>query len=140
MSKIEERLADYRSLRDSSRKVLMADVEHARTTFSAKGLTSRYFGGVIEGGKDVFEVAKVQTVDNRGIIAIVLGALALWFGREPLLAAMSEEIGAEEIEADEISADASDIAPVQPSETDTVPDTISDTLTDTPLGGGTNDT
>lgn len=92
MSKIEERLADYKSLRDSSRKVLMADIDHARTTFSAKGLTNRYLGGVIEGGKDVYEVAKVHTVDNRGIIAIVLGALALWFGREPLLAAMAEEL------------------------------------------------
>lgn len=92
MSKIENRLEDYRSLRDSSKKVLMADIEHARSTYSAKGLTSRYLGGVIEGGKDVYEVAKVHTVDNRGIIAIVLGALALWFGREPLLAAMAEDL------------------------------------------------
>lgn len=92
MSKIEDRLEDYRSLRDSSKKVLMADIEHARSTYSAKGLTSRYLGGVIEGGKDVYEVAKVHTVDNRGIIAIVLGALALWFGREPLLAAMAEDL------------------------------------------------
>lgn len=92
MSKIEERLADYRSLRDASRKVLLDEIEHARTTYSAKGLTNRYLGGVIEGGKDVYEVAKVHTIDNRGLIAIVLGALALWFGREPLLAAMAEEL------------------------------------------------
>lgn len=102
MSKIEDRLEDYRSLRDSSKKVLMADIEHARSTYSAKGLTSRYLGGVIEGGKDVYEVAKVHTVDNRGIIAIVLGALALWFGREPLLAAMAEDLGAEDLGAEDL--------------------------------------
>ena len=92
MSDLEQRFADYRALRDASKKVLLEEIEHARTAYSAKGLTNRYLGGVIEGGKDVYEVAKVHTVDNRGIIAIVLGALALWFGREPLLAAMAEEI------------------------------------------------
>lgn len=117
MSNIEERLADYRNLRDSSKKVLMDDIEHARTTFSAKGLTNRYLGGVAEGAKDVYEVAKVHTVDNRGIIAIVLGALALWFGREPLLAVMAEEIEADEASSDDVTDDT-----VQPSETDTVPE------------------
>ncbi|MEP1420332.1 MAG: hypothetical protein ABJK59_01005 [Erythrobacter sp.] len=117
MSKIEERLADYRSMRDSSRSVLMAEIEHARTTFSAKGLTSRYLGGVIEGGKDVYEVAKVHTVDNRGIIAILLGALAVWFGREPLLAAMAEDLGEETPEADGIAEEQD--GTVQQSETAT---------------------
>lgn len=117
MSKIEQQLADYRTLRDASKKTLMADVEHARTTFSTKGLTNRYLGGVAEGAKDVYEVAKVHTTDHRGIIAIMLGALALWFGREPLLAVLAEEIGAEEIsDVDE------HIAPVQPNETDTMPE------------------
>lgn len=140
MSNIEERLADYRSLRDASKKAIKADIDHARTTFSAKGLASRYFGGVIEGGKDVFEVAKVHTLDHRGIIAIVLGALALWFGREPLLAAMSAELEAEENGAENNEGEDTDTSSVQPSETDAVPDTISDTPTHTPLGGGTNDT
>lgn len=117
MSDIEQRLADYRDLRDSSKKVLMDDIEHARTTFSTKGLTNRYLGGVAEGAKDVYEVAKVHTVDNRGIIAIVLGALALWFGREPLLAAMAEEIEAGELETVNVTDDT-----VQPNETDTLPE------------------
>lgn len=95
MSKIEDRLAYYRTLRDASKKVLLDDIDHARATYSVKGLTNRYLGGVIEGSKDAYEVAKVHAVDNRGILAIVLGALALWFGREPLLAAMAEEIEAE---------------------------------------------
>jgi hypothetical protein len=126
MSNIEQRLADYRDLRDSSKKVLMDDIEHARTTFSTKGLTNRYLGGVAEGAKDVYEVAKVHTVDNRGIIAIVLGALALWFGREPLLAAMAEEIEADEHGTVNVSDDT-----VQPSETDLVPED--------PPSGDTND-
>jgi len=123
MSKIEERLADYRTLRDSSRKVLMADIEHTRTTFSAKGLTSRYFGGVIEGGKDVYEIAKVHTVDNRGIIAIVLGALALWFGREPLLAAMAQDLENEGIPAEYDAEEQG--STVQQTETEPTPEDAS---------------
>lgn len=126
MSNIEQRLADYRHLRESSKKVLMDDIEHARTTFSTKGLANRYLGGVAQGAKDVYEVAKVHTVDNRGVIAIVLGALALWFGREPLLAAMAEEIEAGELETVNVTDDT-----VQPSETDIVPEDAS--------SGDTND-
>lgn len=123
MSKIEERLADYRSLRDASKKALLDDIDHARATYSAKGLTNRYLGGVIEGGKDVYEVAKVHAVDNRGIIAIVLGALALWFGREPLLAAMAEEIEPDEIKTDPEGSDTAhatpDMSEAEPSPGDT---------------------
>lgn len=126
MSKIEQQLADYRQLRDSSKKVLLADIEHARTTFSAKGLTSRYLGGVAEGAKDVYEVAKVHTVDHRGVIAIVLGALTLWFGREPLLAAMAEDIG-----IDEIEGESEPPASVQPADTPINPEE--------PSSGDTND-
>lgn len=117
MSEMEKRIADYDEMRKSSRKLLMADIEHARATFSAKGLTSRYLGGVAEGAKDVYEVAKVHTVDHRGVIAVVLGALAVWFGREPLLAAMAEEI-------DAIDLDAQGSA-VQPTETQTPPEDTS---------------
>lgn len=126
MSKVEEQLADYRALRDSSKQVLMADIEHARATFSAKGLTNRYLGGVAEGAKDVYEVAKVHTVDNRGIIAIVLGALALWFGREPLLAAIAEEV-----ESQDLGELQEDDSTVQPRET--VPPA------EEPSSGDTND-
>lgn len=134
MSAIEDRLADYRSLRDSSRKVLMADIKHARSAYTVNGLTSRYLGGVTEGAKDVYEVAKVHTVDNRGVIAIVLGALALWFGREPLLAALSEDLPGDDPASENAQSD--DLAPepascVQQSETDIPPED--------PSSGDTND-
>ena len=89
MSRLEDQLNEYRELRDASRKVLMADIEHARATFSKEDLASRYLGRVGDGAKDVFEVAKVNAVDHRGIIAILLGAIALWLGREPILNALA---------------------------------------------------
>ena len=92
MSKLERELAEYRELRDASRAVLMADIDHAKAEFSPKGLTSRYLGGIADGAKDVFEVAKVHAEDNRGIIALLLGAIVLWFGREPILEALDLEV------------------------------------------------
>ena len=92
MSKLEQELTEYRELRDASRAVLMADIDHAKSEFSPKGLTSRYLGGVTEGAKDVFEVAKVHAEDNRGIIALLIGAIVLWLGREPILEALDLEV------------------------------------------------
>ncbi len=94
MSKLETRFEEDRALRDKARKVLLADIESARTDFSAKGIADRIGGRVGDGAKDVYEVAKIHTNDNRGIIAIVIGALLVWLGREPILEAlgMVEEV------------------------------------------------
>ncbi len=100
MSRLEDQLNEYRELRDASRKVLMADIEHARATFSKEDLASRYLGRVGDGAKDVFEVAKVNAVDHRGIIAILLGAIALWLGREPILNALALDEDAQPTDED----------------------------------------
>ncbi|MFL0356698.1 hypothetical protein ACI5KX_09475 [Erythrobacter sp. GH1-10] len=90
MSKIDQRFYEDRALRDAAKAVLLADIEHARTTFSGKGLAERVTGRVGEGAKDVFEVAKTHTQDNRGIIALLMGAVLLWFAREPILDILAE--------------------------------------------------
>lgn len=85
MSRVEESLRQDRELRDAARAVFLADIEHAKTSFSAKGMAQRIGGRIGDGAKDVYEVAKVQADDNRGIIAVLIGAIALWFSREPIL-------------------------------------------------------
>ena len=85
MSKLEQRFEEDRALRDAAKIVLLADLEHAKASFSGKGLAERVGDRIGDGAKDVFEVAKVQADDNRGIIAALIGAILLWLGREPLL-------------------------------------------------------
>jgi len=87
MSKLEQRFYEDRALRDAARRVLMADVEHARTSFSAKGVANRVGSRIGDGAVDVFETARSGASDNRGIIAALIGAVLLWLGRQPILEA-----------------------------------------------------
>jgi hypothetical protein len=72
-------------MRDTARTILMADIAHARTSLSARGVADRIGGRIGDGAKDVFEVAKTHSDDNRGIIAALIGAVLLWLAREPIL-------------------------------------------------------
>lgn len=85
MSRNQDILREDRELRDAAKAVLLADLEHAKASFSAKGVATRIGGRIGDGAKDVLEVAKVQADDNRGVIAMLIGAIALWMGRTPIL-------------------------------------------------------
>lgn len=113
MSKLDQQLREDRALRDAAKAVLMADIEHARASFSAKGVADRVGTRIGDGAKDAFEVAKVNADDNRGIIAILIGAVLLWLSREPIL----EILGLKEAEPDLES----DISETISAEDDTVP-------------------
>ncbi|MEM6477193.1 MAG: hypothetical protein AAF687_13615 [Pseudomonadota bacterium] len=85
MTKLPDQFVEDRALRDAARSVFMADIKHARTTLSGTGIAKRVASRVGDGAKDVFEVAKVNADDNRGAIAAFIGALILFFAREPIL-------------------------------------------------------
>lgn len=88
MKSIEERFYADRALRDAAKAVLLADIDHARTSFSAKGVADRVGTRIGEGAADVLDTAKDVANDNRGIIAALIGAILLWLGREPLFEAL----------------------------------------------------
>ncbi|MEL6529169.1 MAG: hypothetical protein AAGK01_03690 [Pseudomonadota bacterium] len=85
MTKLPQQFIEDRALRDSARKVFMADIEHARTAISGKGIAARVGSRVGDGARDVFEVARVHADDNRGILAALLGAILLFVARAPIL-------------------------------------------------------
>lgn len=85
MSPLEQQFIEDRALRDAAKAVLLADIEHARTNLTAKGVADRVGGRIGDGAKDVFEAAKAQAEDNRGILAVLIGAVLLWLAREPIM-------------------------------------------------------
>ena len=85
MAKLPPQFIEDRALRDAARDVFMADITHARASFSGKGIAERVGSRVGDGAKDVFEVAKTHADDNRGILAALFGAIVLFFAREPIL-------------------------------------------------------
>ncbi|WP_298466316.1 hypothetical protein [uncultured Erythrobacter sp.] len=104
MTKLPQQFLEDRALRDAAREVFMADVEHARTSISGKGIAKRVGSRVGDGAKDVFEVARVHADDNRGVLAALIGAILLFFAREPIL----EVFGITPTDSDEDALDIED--------------------------------
>lgn len=146
MSRLPESFHEDKRLRDAARAVLMADIDHARETLSSKGMVARVAGRIGDGAKDVFEVAKFQADDKRGVIAILLGGLFVWLARGPI----AEIFGIEPIIDDEAGAagpegEIEDATPLDeapaPPETDTTSDTapLDEALTEPEPIGDTDD-
>jgi len=104
---IDPRLAEDRALRNAARAVLESDIEHARRTFAPASLARRTGGRIREGAEDVFELAKDRADDNRGVIAVLIGALFLYLARQPILEilGLSEPAGENDGEMGEDTAD-----------------------------------
>ncbi len=114
MTKLPQQFLEDRALRDAARDVFMADIQHARTSISGKGIATRVGSRVGDGAKDVFEVAKVHADDNRGILAALLGALVLFFAREPILEIFGiTPSSAPDNDSEEQAGDGQDIADEQ---------------------------
>lgn len=94
--RLPAQFVEDRALRDAARGVLMADILHARESFSTKGIATRIGNRIGDGARDVVEVAKVQADNNRGVLAILIGALLLWLARNPLLEMLGLEPSADD--------------------------------------------
>lgn len=114
MSRLEERLREDRALRDAARRNVLADIEHVKENLSGARIASRLVGRVGDGAVDVFERAKEQAEDKRGVLAALIGALLVWIAREPLF----EMLGLAGEAENDGGADADTAAPARPAETD----------------------
>lgn len=93
MTRLPERFLEDRAMRDTARAVLVEDIERLRASLSEEGIASRVSSGVTgtistrirTGARDVLAQARAQAGDNKGVLALLLGAMILWFARAPIL-------------------------------------------------------
>lgn len=85
MPQIDPRLAEDRALRNAALAVLKADIEHAKKTFAPKSIAARTGTRLKEGAEEVYELAADKADDNRGVIAVLVGALFVFLARRPIL-------------------------------------------------------
>ncbi|MBE5072775.1 hypothetical protein IM511_00475 [Erythrobacteraceae bacterium E2-1 Yellow Sea] len=95
MSDPEQRMLEDRALRDAARALFTADIAHVRNQLNTKSLPQRVLGRVGDGAKDVLEQAADTAENNRGTIALLLGAVVLWFARHPLMALFDDKFGSD---------------------------------------------
>lgn len=98
MTRLPDRFIEDRALRDAARAVLAEDIEHLRASLAEEGIGSRVTSGVTSkisarvraGAQDVFEQAKAQAGDRKGVLALLVGAIVLWLAREPIFAWLAD--------------------------------------------------
>lgn len=93
MTRLPDRFTEDRALRDAARAVLTEDIERLRASLAEQGIASRVSSGVTStvsarirsGARDVFAQARAQAGDRKGVLAVLIGAIILWFARAPFL-------------------------------------------------------
>lgn len=96
MTALPQRFIEDKALRDAAKAVLDADLAHLNDSLAAQGiagrvraqLTGKVRRRISAGARDVLDQAKGAAEDNRGVLAVLVGALVLWLAREPLLSAL----------------------------------------------------
>lgn len=108
MTELPARFIEDRALRDKARAVLAEDVERLKGALEEKGIASRVSSGVTSsistrvrtGARDVLDQALIRAGDNKGVLALLLGAILLWFARGPIVERI-EELLSDSEDADE---------------------------------------
>ena len=97
---LDFRLKEDRALRDAAKAILKADVAHLRADLAGKGFGERIVDRVQDGAAEVFEDAVELADSNRGVLATLLGAIILWFARNPIIALFTDDDAAPDDEID----------------------------------------
>lgn len=91
MSALERQVTEDKTVRDAAKALVMADVAHIKNDLAQRGIGARVADRIGDGAVGVFEEA-VEVADNhRGALAAIVGALILWFARNPIMAVFSSD-------------------------------------------------
>lgn len=101
MTDLKRQMVEDRALRDAARALVSADIAHVRNLLSGKSLTERMMGRVGDGARDALEHAADAADNHRGAIAVLIGAIVLWFARNPLMALFDRGEPRDENDGDE---------------------------------------
>lgn len=84
MTASRDQVAANRRLRDAARAIVEADVRHVKADLAAKSVGGRVVARLSDGANEVYEEAIEVAADNKGALAAIVAALALWFARNPI--------------------------------------------------------
>lgn len=112
MTHLPDSFIEDRALRDAARAVLTEDIERLRASLSEEGIASRVSSGVTTtissrirtGARDVLAQAKAQAGDNKGVLAVLLGAIILFLARGPILDLIEDLVSSADSDEDDDAA------------------------------------
>ena len=89
MSKLEQQFLEDRALRNAAKALLDADIERVKADLDDRSVGKRALDRAKDGAAEVFEKASDSASSNSGILALLIGAIVLWFARNPILSLFS---------------------------------------------------
>ncbi|MCB2061820.1 MAG: hypothetical protein R3E09_16745 [Novosphingobium sp.] len=100
MARLADQVHADRAVRDAARDAFESRVIQIRSDLEARGVGGRIADRLGQEARDAFDEAMEIAEQNKGVIAGTLGALALWFLRNPIIAWLEELLG-HDVETDE---------------------------------------
>ncbi|TNE31845.1 MAG: hypothetical protein EP350_06955 [Alphaproteobacteria bacterium] len=91
MTDLKRQMIEFRTLRDAARSLLEADIANLRADLISKSLSERMLDRVGESASQLLDQAGETAQNNRGTLAVLLGAMALWFARNPIMSLFSDD-------------------------------------------------
>lgn len=96
MADLERQLREDRLLRDAAQALFKADMDRVKSDLEEKTIGKRAIDRAVDGAAEMLDTAKAKAGDNVGVVALLIGAVALWFARNPILALFSANEAPEE--------------------------------------------
>ncbi|GAA4037780.1 hypothetical protein [Parerythrobacter jejuensis] len=91
MSRLDRQLIEDRALRNAARALVKADIARLKSDLDNRGVGARALDRAKDGAAEVFDKASSSADSNKGILALLIGAIILWFARNPILALFFDE-------------------------------------------------
>ncbi|QSB43840.1 hypothetical protein IDJ81_10810 [Tsuneonella flava] len=82
---IDDRMYQDRAIRDAAKAVVTADIANIKADLAARSVGDRVADRISDSALGVFEEAIEVADNNKGALAALLGAIALWFARNPII-------------------------------------------------------
>lgn len=100
----EQRLAEFRGLREEAWRIVKADLARLQSGLEDRGVAERIKDRIGEEAHDVWDATREIAAEHKGVVAATIAALVAWFLRGPIGSALASLLGDEE--GDEAEQDA----------------------------------
>jgi len=104
MSNLKHQMREDKAIRNAAKALLDADVAHVKNVFSRPSLTERAATNLNDSAHDVFDKASSAANDHKGFLAAIVGALLIWFARNPIVSLFEADDSDEAGDSESVTA------------------------------------
>ncbi|NNC59033.1 MAG: hypothetical protein HKO05_03470 [Erythrobacter sp.] len=90
MSRIDQQLHEDRLLRNAARALVDADIARVKADLDSGSLGRRAVARIKDGAEELLETASDAAESKPGVLAALIGAVVLWFARNPIFEALRD--------------------------------------------------